>query len=115
MNIKTAAAVAAALTLGVTLGAGAVTYAATPADPCEAIMATAATNGTYADCTPIAADLPVDLYMADTWNEGDTYYTPCVWEDSDGPCYWDAAVAGNGQGTSFIRHESGDVTYLPTA
>ena len=27
--------------------------------------------------------------------------TPCAEEDSPGPCYWDAAVRGNGIGLSF--------------
>ena len=39
-------------------------------------------------------------------------YVPCVEEDSPGPCYWDAARRGNGQGTSFIVNNDQTVTYV---
>jgi hypothetical protein len=34
-------------------------------------------------------------YLAPRWQ-------PCVNEDSDGPCYWNAETRGNGRGESFI-------------
>ena len=37
---------------------------------------------------------------------------PCADEDSPGPCYWDAARRGNGQGTSFIVNNDQTVTYV---
>ena len=48
----------------------------------------------------------------------DTYgYAPCEYEDSPGPCYWDASIMGNGTGTSFVVHADQSVeygeTYLP--
>ena len=39
-------------------------------------------------------------------------YVPCSEEDSPGPCYWDAASRGNGQGTSFIVNNDQTVTYV---
>ncbi len=39
-------------------------------------------------------------------------YIPCAEEDSPGPCYWDAARRGNGQGTSFIVNNDQTVTYV---
>ena len=39
-------------------------------------------------------------------------YVPCAEEDSPGPCYWDAASQGNGQGTSFIVNNDQTVTYV---
>lgn len=39
-------------------------------------------------------------------------YVPCADEDSPGPCYWDAARRGNGQGTSFIVNVDQTVTYV---
>ena len=39
-------------------------------------------------------------------------YVPCAEEDSPGPCYWDAARRGNGQGTSFIVNNNQTVTYV---
>ena len=39
-------------------------------------------------------------------------YVPCAEEDSPGPCYWDAASRGNGQGTSFIVNNDQTVTYV---
>ena len=41
-----------------------------------------------------------------------TPYVPCAEEDSPGPCYWDAARRGNGQGTSFIVNNDQTVTYV---
>ena len=41
-----------------------------------------------------------------------TPYVPCAEEDSPGPCYWDAAGRGNGQGTSFIVNNDQTVTYV---
>ena len=41
-----------------------------------------------------------------------TPYVPCADEDSPGPCYWDAARRGNGQGTSFIVNNDQTVTYV---
>lgn len=38
-------------------------------------------------------------------------YVPCANEDSVGPCYWDAAKRGNGQGTSFIVTDDNEVFY----
>jgi hypothetical protein len=37
---------------------------------------------------------------------------PCVWEDSPGPCVWDAGIRGNGHGYSFWVDRSGRVHYL---
>lgn len=37
---------------------------------------------------------------------------PCVVEDADN-CYWDAALMGNGQGTSFVTLNG--VTYYPVS
>ena len=39
-------------------------------------------------------------------------YVPCAEEDAPGPCYWDAARRGNGQGTSFIVNNDQTVTYV---
>lgn len=45
----------------------------------------------------------------------DTFgYSPCEYEDSPGPCYWDASVMGNGYGTSFVVHPDQSVTFGPT-
>ena len=41
-----------------------------------------------------------------------TPYTACISEDSPGPCYWNAARRGNGQGTSFIVNNDQSVTYV---
>ena len=41
-----------------------------------------------------------------------TPYVPCAEEDSPGPCYWDAASRGNGNGTSFIVNNDQTVTYV---
>ena len=41
-----------------------------------------------------------------------TPYVPCAEEDSPGPCYWDAARRGNGQGNSFIVNKDQTVTYV---
>ena len=41
-----------------------------------------------------------------------TPYVPCAEEDSPGPCYWDAASRGNGQGNSFIVNNDQSVTYV---
>lgn len=38
-------------------------------------------------------------------------YFPCETEDAVGPCYWDAAVQGNGQGRSFVVTDDGEVFY----
>lgn len=37
----------------------------------------------------------------------------CAWEDSPGPCFWDAQNTGNGLGTSFVRNADDSITYLP--
>ena len=39
-------------------------------------------------------------------------YVPCAEEDAPGPCYWDAARRGNGQGESFIVNQDQTVTYV---
>lgn len=45
----------------------------------------------------------------------ETYgYSPCEYEDSPGPCYWDASAMGNGYGTSFVVHADGSVEHGPT-
>lgn len=36
----------------------------------------------------------------------------CQYEDSPGPCVWDARHMGNGSGKSFIRKASGRVEYV---
>ena len=36
----------------------------------------------------------------------------CQYEDSAGPCVWDARHMGNGSGKSFIRKASGRVEYV---
>ena len=41
-----------------------------------------------------------------------TPYVPCAEEDSPGPCYWDAARRGNGEGNSFIVNKDQTVTYV---
>lgn len=38
-------------------------------------------------------------------------YSPCVTEDSPGPCYWDAKTMGNGQGRSFTIDTNQHITY----
>lgn len=38
---------------------------------------------------------------------------PCVAEDSPGPCYWDSATRGNGDGQSFTVDALGGVAYWP--
>lgn len=40
-----------------------------------------------------------------------TILPACVTEDSTTPCYWDAAVHGNGTGRSFTVLQSGEVRY----
>lgn len=37
--------------------------------------------------------------------------TPCATEDSETPCYWDAANRSNGQGSSFIVTITGHVIH----
>lgn len=37
---------------------------------------------------------------------------PCVTEDSDGPCYWDATARGNGHGRSFVVDAHNRVIYI---
>ena len=37
----------------------------------------------------------------------------CQYEDTPGPCYWDAAAQGNGQGDSFWVDANQEVHYLP--
>ena len=37
---------------------------------------------------------------------------PCEYEDSTGPCYWDAQVRGNGEGRSFVIDENQEIHYL---
>ena len=39
-------------------------------------------------------------------------YVPCAEEDSPGPCYWDSATRGNGEGNSFIVNKDQTVTYV---
>lgn len=36
---------------------------------------------------------------------------PCPTEDAPGPCYWNAAVQGNGEGRSFTVDATQHVTY----
>lgn len=38
-------------------------------------------------------------------------YVPCVTEDADGPCYWDASERGNGVGRDFIVTPDNAVLY----
>jgi hypothetical protein len=38
----------------------------------------------------------------------------CATEDSDGPCYWDAAKRGNGDGVSFTVTADGVTHYWVT-
>lgn len=38
-------------------------------------------------------------------------YAACENEDSDGPCYWDAEVEGNGNGRSFTVLEDNSIEY----
>lgn len=43
---------------------------------------------------------------------GDTFRDlapACAYEDSPGPCYWNADTQGNGEGQSFYRDEAGKV------
>lgn len=37
---------------------------------------------------------------------------PCEYEDSQGPCIWDASERGNGEGTSFIVTIDGEIIDL---
>lgn len=37
----------------------------------------------------------------------------CQYEDSPGPCKWDAAKQGNGKGTSFVNNDARHPRYLP--
>jgi len=43
----------------------------------------------------------VDAYDGTVKGTAVTLVQPCAEEDSPGPCYWDAAVRGNGVGHSF--------------
>lgn len=36
----------------------------------------------------------------------------CQYEDSPGPCVWDARHMGNGEGSSFVRRPAGHVKYV---
>lgn len=36
---------------------------------------------------------------------------PCPTEDAPGPCYWNAAINGNGEGRSFTVDATQHVTY----
>ena len=38
---------------------------------------------------------------------------PCAREDDTGPCYWDGATRGNGDGRSFWIDPAGTVRTLP--
>lgn len=40
---------------------------------------------------------------------------PCEFEDSSGPCYWDATERGNGSGLSFIVTDDGTVVHVEGA
>lgn len=40
-------------------------------------------------------------------------YFPCEWEDSPGPCYFDASVRGDKAGRDFVVTREGDVFYEP--
>ena len=37
--------------------------------------------------------------------------TPCLTEDAQGPCYWDADTRSNGVGRSFTVDSEGNLTY----
>lgn len=37
------------------------------------------------------------------------HYPACPFEDSPGPCVWDAQHQGNGRGTSFFRDSQGGI------
>jgi hypothetical protein len=37
----------------------------------------------------------------------------CQYEDSPGPCKWDATKQGNGKGTSFVNDDARHPKYLP--
>jgi hypothetical protein len=39
-------------------------------------------------------------------------YVPCAYEDSPGPCYWNASVAGNGEGHSFYVDQHQELHYV---
>lgn len=41
-----------------------------------------------------------------------TTLKPCKYEDSPGPCYWNARKRGNHKGRSFIVTKSGKVYYV---
>ena len=64
----------------------------------------------------VAMSLPVAAYAA--ISAAPKPLQPCASEDSSGPCVWDAAHMGNGEGQSFIRlpqtanHPDGRVIYL---
>lgn len=69
-----------------------------------ALLAAAAAVSTT---TPAQAAKPV-------WAQAGAAFRPCATEDSDGPCYWDAKVRGNGAGRSFWVDAQQRVHY-PTA
>jgi hypothetical protein len=54
-----------------------------------------AAAGTGYDAVPMTRPMPTDAVAV-------TDLPPCVSEDSDGLCYWDASVRGNGSGHSFV-------------
>jgi len=43
---------------------------------------------------------------------GEYVVSLCPTEDSEGPCWWDADIQGNGTGVSFLVTKNGDVYYL---
>ena len=61
-----------------------------------------------------AALLCVHMPLAEAVVQGSGQYVafyPCVTEDSEGPCYWDARTMGNGEGRSFTVWGDGSVWY----
>ncbi len=45
------------------------------------------------------------------WRGQHAHYTYCEYEDSPGPCYWDAGSYGNGRGDSFYVTKDQRVVY----
>ena len=87
----------------------------------SAVVALVCGLAALAGCGPAyAAEEPAPAggwVLASTGAPVDVSETPaCKSEDQEsGPCLWDASVAGNGAGESFLVEEDGSVSYLRRA